>query len=347
VILVVDDDPQVCEVLSRILESHDHECTTAASVDEARPVLGDPACELVLCDVMMPDESGFDLLRQLHDQHAEIPVVMVSGVHDVGLATLALELGAYGYVTKPFEPNQVLIAVANALRRAELEVENASYRIHLEELVDARTTDLAAARSGLRVASEEMVNALSQAIEGRDIETGYHIARMSRYTTLIAQRAGLDADVCDEIRLASPMHDVGKIAIADGILFKPAALTAAERTVIEEHAEIGFSILAKSEHPLLQLAASIARTHHERWDGEGYPQGLAGEAIPFEGRITAIADVFDAIVSRRVYKPAIPLDRAITIMREGRATHFDPELLDVFLANMDEVEAIRSEYVDE
>jgi putative two-component system response regulator len=347
VILVVDDDQQVRDVLARILATHHHDCTTASSVDEARPVLHDPECELVLCDVMMPGESGFDLLRQLHDEHSELPVVMVSGVHDVGLATLALELGAYGYVTKPFEPNQVLIAVANALRRAELEVENASYRMHLEELVDARTVDLAEARSQLRVASEEMVNALSQAIEGRDIETGYHIARMSRYTTLIARRAGCDADACEEIRLASPMHDVGKIAIADGILFKPGALTPAERTVIEQHAEVGYSILAKSEHPLLQLAATIARTHHERWDGDGYPLGLAGDGIPFAGRITAIADVFDAIVSRRVYKPAIPVDRAIEIMREGRASQFDPELLDLFLADMDEVESIRAEYVDE
>ncbi len=345
-ILVVDDDQQVREMLARILATHEHECTTVESVDDARSVLDDPACELVLCDMMMPGESGFDLLRELATEESEIPVVMVSGVHDVGLATLALELGAYGYVTKPFEPNQVLIAVANALRRAELEIENASYRMHLEEMVDARTADLAEARTQLRVASEEMVNALSQAIEGRDIETGYHIARMSRYTALIAQRAGLDDDTCEQLRLASPMHDVGKISIADGILFKPGPLTPAERTVMEQHADAGYTILAKSEHPLLQLAASIARTHHERWDGDGYPLGLAGDAIPLEGRITAIADVFDALVSRRVYKAAMPMDRAIEIMREGRGTQFDPDLLDLFLDSMDEVEAIQREYVD-
>ena len=352
-ILVVDDDEQVRTVLARILEQHDHEARTAASVDEARTELADPDCELVLCDVMMPGESGFDLLRQMRVDHADIPVLMVSGLSDLSFANLALELGAFGYVTKPFDPNQVLIEVAGALRRAELETENASYRMHLEELVDERTQnlrmtlmELSEAQQRLQTSSEEVVHALSQAIEGRDIETGQHIMRMSRYTTLLAHAAGLDADRCEQIRLASPMHDVGKISVADGILFKPGALTTAEYGVVQQHAEAGYSMLSKSEQPLIQLAATIARTHHERWDGAGYPLGLVGDAIPLEGRITAIADVFDALVSRRVYKPAIPFDRSVEIMREGKGTQFDPELLDVFLANVDDFGAILQEYGD-
>jgi putative two-component system response regulator len=337
----------------RILQMHEHECIDAPSVDDARDALADPACELVLCDMMMPGESGYDLLREVRAQRPELPVVMVSGVADLGLAKLALELGALGYVTKPFQPSQVLVEVAGALRRAELEQENASYRMHLEELVEERTADLRAAlekvaRSErlLRSSSDELVQALSQAIEGRDIETGQHIARMSRYTTLLARATGFDDDECEQIRLASPMHDVGKIGIADGILFKPGVLTDAEYGVIQQHANLGYDILAKSELPLLRLAATIARTHHERWDGGGYPFGLAGEEIPIEGRMTAVADVFDALVSRRVYKPAMPLEQALDIMRKGRGTQFDPELLDAFLDQLEAIEVIRSEYTD-
>jgi putative two-component system response regulator len=353
VILVVDDDEQVRRALARILRSHEHDCRTAPSVQAARDGLADPDCELVLCDVMMPGESGFDLLRHVRAEHEDLPVIMVSGVSDLSFANLALELGAYGYVTKPFEPNQVLIEVAGALRRAELEVENASYRMHLEELVADRTAalsatidELAGAEHQLRAASEEMVRSLSQAIEGRDIETGQHIMRMSRYTELLARCIGLDADRCEQIRLASSMHDVGKIAVADGILFKPGTLSPAEFGVIQEHAAVGYAILSKSELPLLQLAATIAWTHHERWDGHGYPVGLVDEDIPLEGRITAIADVFDALVSRRVYKAAIPLDRALEILREGRGTQFDPSLLDVFFDHIDDVEEIWRDYPD-
>lgn len=341
-ILVVDDDPQMRRVLTRVLEGAEHECMAVETVADARTAMRDPACQLVLCDVMMPGESGFDLVREARRERPDLPIVMISAVTDVSLATLALELGAYGYVTKPFEPNQVLIAVANALRRAELEAENRTYRNHLEAMVEARTRALREAEQQVRDASEEMVSTLAQAIEGRDIETGNHILRMSHYTALLARHAGLDAERVEQLRLASPMHDVGKIGIADGILFKPGSLTPAERAVVEQHADIGHRILAKSEQPLLQLAATIARTHHERWDGTGYPLGLAGEQIPFEGRIVAIADVFDALVSPRVYKPAFEIDHALSIMREGRATHFDPELLDLFLDRFDEVEAIRN-----
>ena len=179
------------------------------------------------------------------------------------------------------------------------------------ELADA-LADLAASDTLLRASSEATIEMLAQAIEGRDIETGQHIARMSRYAALLAHGCGLDDEQCHLIRLASPMHDIGKIGVADGILFKPGTLSAAEFDVIKEHAEQGYRILAKSKHPLLQLAATIARTHHERWDGSGYPHGLAGTAIPIEGRIAAVADVFDAIVSRRVYKPAFPLDQALS-----------------------------------
>jgi putative two-component system response regulator len=303
---------------------------------------------------MMPGESGIELLNHIRSQYPELPIVMVSGIGDPTFAAGALDLGAYGYVTKPFEANQVLIAVANALRRARLESENSAYRAHLEEMVRERTADLAAAlarvqnsEEQLRLSSEDTVQALSRAIEGRDVETGQHIERMSRYAELLAHEYGLSTDDCQLIRLASPMHDVGKIGVPDGILFKPGKLSTSEFDVIKQHPELGYEILAKSEQPLLAMAAVIARSHHERWDGTGYPQGLSSNGIALEARIAAVADVFDALVSRRVYKPAFPLDRSLRIMEEGRGTQFDPDVVDLLLVNIDKVVAIQEQYRDE
>jgi putative two-component system response regulator len=302
----------------------------------------------------MPGEKGMGLLRSLRADNPGLPIVVVSGVSDPDVANVALELGAYGYVTKPFDPNQVVIAIDNAILRCSLEDENRHYREQLEWMVTERTfeladalADLAASDSLLQMSSEATIDMLAQAIEGRDIETGQHIARMSRYAALLAHGCGLDDEQCRLIRLASPMHDIGKIGVADGILFKPGALSGAEFDVIKEHAEQGYRILAKSKHPLLQLAATIARTHHERWDGSGYPHGLAGTAIPIVGRISAVADVFDAIVSRRVYKPAFPLDQALSIVRDGRETMFDPDVIDAFFENLDAVADIREQYADQ
>jgi putative two-component system response regulator len=353
-ILVVDDDEQVRGILDRVLTRYNYTCLAVATAAEARSALRDRAWELVLCDVKMPEESGINLLHHIRTEHADLPVVMISGVVDPAFAAGALDLGAYGYVTKPFDANQVLIAIANALRRATLETENRTYRDQLEEKVRERTADLGQAlrrversEEQLRLSSEDTVRALSRAIEGRDVETGHHIERMSQYAGLLAHHYGLSEEDCELMRLASPMHDVGKIGVPDGILFKPGKLTVGEFDVIKQHPELGYEILAKSDQPLLVMAATIARSHHERWDGTGYPQGLSGEDIPLEGRIAAVADVFDALVSRRVYKPAFPLDRSLEIMREGRATHFDPTVVDLLLANVDQVVVIQEQYEDQ
>jgi putative two-component system response regulator len=195
-------------------------------------------------------------------------------------------------------------------------------------------------------ASEETIRVLTRAIEGRDVETGQHIERMSRYAALLAEHHGLDVDRCELIRLASPMHDVGKIGVPDGILFKPGMLSKGEYDVIKEHPILGNEILGKSAQPLLVMAALIALTHHERWDGTGYPHGLAGEHIPLEGRIASVADVFDALLSRRVYKPAFPLEQAVQIMADGRGTQFDGDIVDLLLAHLDDAAAIQEQYPD-
>jgi putative two-component system response regulator len=352
-VLVIDDDDRIGTLLSRILTLNGYQCAIVTSVAAARRHLEASPVDLVLCDLMMHDETGMSLLGHIRSQHPGLPVVMVSGVTDLRVAALALDRGAYGYLIKPFDEQQVVIAVETAVRRARLEAENAQYRAQLELMVHDRTAALAEAVERLerseadaKAASEETIWVLTRAIEGRDIETGQHIERMSRYASLLAEHYGLDTDHCELIRLASPMHDVGKIGVPDGILFKPGTLSKGEYDVIKEHPELGNEILGKSAQPLLVMAAVIALTHHERWDGGGYPHGLAGLHIPLEGRIASVADVFDALLSRRVYKPAFPLEQALQIMKDGRGAQFDADIVELLFAHIEEAVAIQEQYPD-
>jgi HD-GYP domain-containing protein (c-di-GMP phosphodiesterase class II)/CheY-like chemotaxis protein len=204
-------------------------------------------------------------------------------------------------------------------------------RTALEQEIDSRSGALKRALSELEIAQAETVRRLSMAVEFRDEDTGAHIERIGRFSTLLAEQIGMDPDFCAKLSHAAPLHDVGKVAIPDAILLKPGMLTAEERTIVETHAEEGYRLLRGSSSSILDLAASIALSHHEKWDGSGYPRGLAGEAIPIEGRVTAIADVFDALTSDRVYRKAFSVEQAVQMLREQRGLHFDPILLDAFL----------------
>lgn len=331
-VLIVDDEPQAQHLLCRLLERAGYDCHAAGSASEARALFRERAYDLLLSDVNMPGESGLQLVKHVLGEYPDTAAVMVTGLDDPELAKVALEHGAYGYVFKPFTPNEMLISVANALRRRDLEIENRGHREALEGIVRARTAELERSAKELKLTREETVRRLSRAIEYRDKETGGHTDRMSRYAALLASRLGLDSE---SIRLASPMHDVGKVALSDSILLKPGPLTPAERQEMERHAEIGHEILAGSGSALLELAATIAWTHHEKFDGSGYPTGLSGEEIPIEGQVSAIADVFDALTSDRPYRPAFSIEEAIQMMREERGMHFNPHLLDVFIETID------------
>ena len=337
-ILCVDDESQVRRVMTRFLDTWGYESAAAGSVAEARDCLRDDDFALVLCDVNMPYESGLDLLRTLSAERSDIATVMVTGHDDPGLAETALDLGAYGYVIKPFAPNELRISVVNALRRRNLELESLAYRDLLEMTVRQRTAALKQAVSSLeeaqvqlRLTSDEMIQRLSLALESRDVNTGDHTERVSRYALLIARELGLDDDRCEMIRAASPLHDVGKIAVPDAILLKRGKLTPRERNAMEGHTEAGYRILAGSGSALLDLAATVALTHHERYDANGYPRRLGGAAIPLEGRIVAVADVFDALTSDRPYRRRLSLEDAIAMIRAGRGTQFDPEIVDSFV----------------
>jgi putative two-component system response regulator len=347
-ILIVDDEPPICTLLARLLGAHGYECLTAGSAAEARGTLAEQPIDLVLSDVNMPGESGMDFARETLAEYPDTAVVMVTGMDDRRYAEAALEYGAYGYVLKPFKPNELIINVVNALRRRALEIENRDHRLLLEQTVLERTATLRdtisrleASETEARRLREETIRRLSWAAEFRNQETGQHIVRMSLYCALLARLAGIDPERSEMIRIASPMHDVGKIGIPDRILLKPGRLTEEERQVMEEHAEMGFGILAGSGVELLDLAALMALTHHERCDGTGYPRGLGRDEIPIEGRICAIADVFDALTSDRVYRAAYEPEEARAMMERDRGTHFDSDLLDLFFDAFDEVLEIR------
>jgi len=353
-LLIVDDEEPVRRALERILERRGYDCTTASDVGSAREALATNEFALVLSDMNMPGESGLDLVKSIVLDHPRTATVMCTGLDDAELARAAIEIGAYGYIVKPFEPNEIVIAVMNALRRRDLELENRNHREHLEDMVKARTSelwtaisDLERAQKELRISREETIERLSIAAEYKDMETAAHIRRMSLYCALLAERLGLDAGRCEELRLATQMHDVGKIGIPDNILSKPGPLNPDEWKVMKQHSAIGHRILSHSGSDLLNLAAVIALTHHERMDGTGYPQGLVEDEIPLEGKVAAVADVFDALTTNRVYRKAFPLGEALEIMRSGKGDHFDPKILECFFDAMDRVLGIKELHGDQ
>jgi putative two-component system response regulator len=339
-ILVVDDDEDVRGLIVRTLERGGFACRSAASTVEARACLDQIESELVLSDIQMPGESGFALIRHVMREHRDTAIVMVSGFDDREVWNQAVELGVFGYIIKPFRPSELLVTVQNALHRRRLELESRSRRDLLEQAVRERTADLRASRA-------ETIDRLGRLAEFRDDATGQHVQRVSRYCTLIGEAMGLSPHRIELLRIASPLHDVGKVAIPDSVLLKPGPLTPEERLTIERHAEIGHEILSGSRQELLDLAALIAWTHHEWFDGSGYPRRLAGPDIPLEGRIVAVADVFDALTIDRVYRPCLELPDALELIEAGRGGHFDPAVVEAFLANRDEARRVHESYRDQ
>jgi putative two-component system response regulator len=334
-ILVVDDDRQIRELMRRLLEESGYICSTVDSAAGAAKLLASEPFALVLADLQMPGESGLELISRLHEEHPETATIMVTGVDDPTLAQGAIELGAYGYIVKPFSPTQLAVQVMNALVRRKLERAQRSEREFLEQTVEDRTLELRTALENIKRSEEETVTRLAAAVAARDHETSEHIERVAAYSALVARRLGLPQDHCALIRRASTMHDVGKIGVADGILLKPGPLSDDERRAMQGHAAIGHDILAGSQLELLDLAARIAWTHHERVDGTGYPRGLFGTQIPLEGRIVAVVDVYDALTSHRPYRSAMSHDEALTLLAAGRDTQFDPIVLDAFLGALE------------
>lgn len=314
-------------LVRRILERAGHDCSDADGPATALAAFRTARQPLVVCDVQMPGGSGVDLVRDLRALEPDVAILMMSGADDPEVAHAAAEHGAYGYLVKPFTPNELVIGVRGALHRQALERENRRHREKLELLVRERTSELESALDHVARSRVETIRRLMRAVELRDDETGGHIERIGTLSARLGAAVGLDDADVELLSLASPMHDVGKIGIPDAILRKPGPLTSAERTAMERHTELGHRLLSGSGGRLLDLAATIAWTHHEWFDGSGYPRGLRGDDIPVEGRIVAVADVFDALTSDRVYRPAWSTDDALDMMLGEGSRHFDPDVL--------------------
>jgi putative two-component system response regulator len=334
-ILVVDDEPHICELLTRWLSAEGYQCESANSGHDAAKALESGAFDLVVSDIMMPGMSGIDLLTIIRSLFQDVAVIMVTGVDDRKTAILTLELGAYGYVIKPFDRNEIIINVANALERRRLRLLSEEYERGLEGEVEQRTKEV-------RNREEEIILRLISATGYRDDETGAHVRRIGLYAAEMAKALGWPARHVERIRLAAPMHDVGKIGIPDSILRKPGSLTIEEFEVMKRHAEIGAQILDGSEVPLIKMARDIACWHHERCDGSGYPQGLAADDIPECAAIVAVVDVYDALVHDRVYRPAFSEEKALGIMLAGDGEYFGDRIFDCFLDLLPALRQIRN-----
>ena len=341
-IAIIDDTP-LNLVLMEKLVCHLDGCTPHSFAD---PEPGLYWClenepDLIVVDYMMPGIDGIEFIRRVRDRHDrdDVPILMVTANHEKRTRYDALSAGANDFLTKPIDKHEFEPRVGNMLKLRQAHLDT---RHRAEDL--AREVQLATAEIWSR--ERETITRLARAAEFRDPETGAHIQRMARLSALIAQRLGLGVERTSDILLAAPMHDVGKLGIPDHILLKPGRLTPDELARMRMHTTIGHDILKDSASRVVQLGASIALSHHEKFDGSGYPYGLAGDQIPIEGRIVAVADVFDAITSERPYKKAWPLSEALDLLRSGRGSHFDPACVDVFFASLDAVQQILRQYGD-
>ena len=365
-VLFVDDDPSFLDGLRRLLHGQRGrwEMTFVTSVDDAVACVDTRTVDTIVSDVMLPGKNGFDLLRAVSASSASrhVPVIMMTGAGQRDLKRRALDEGATDLLSKPIDSDDLTARIRNTLRLKTYQDKIRAQSETLERKVRARTQALNASRL-------DLIWRLGRIAEFRDEQTGNHIVRVASYCRVLAEGLGMGRDFAEMIFLTSPLHDIGKIGIPDGILLQPRTLTPEEWKIMQRHCAIGASILQQEvrrpsrvravsvaespdgnpdrENPFLSMASSIALTHHEWWDGTGYPQGLSGVSIPMESRIVAVADVYDALHSARPYKPAFPEGRVLGIMKEKVGSHFDPDVCRVFERSLDTFREIRGRFTDE
>lgn len=343
-IFVVDDEPANLKLLGKLLANQGSGSGQLVLIQDPREVLDryrEARPDLILLDINMPHLDGYQVMEQLKALGDPLlpPIIILTAQHDHDHLLKALNAGARDVIGKPFDRTELLMRVRNLL-----DAQLAHRMVHdqkamLEDMIRTRTEALNQTRL-------QIVQRLGRAAEYRDNETGLHVIRMSQYSALLAKSLGWSEDDCELMLHASTMHDVGKIGIPDAILLKPGKLEAHEWEIMQTHASIGADILDGSDSDLLCLARVIAGSHHEKWDGSGYPGGLAGAAIPKPGRIVAVADVFDALTSVRPYKKAWPVEEAAAFIRDNAGTHFDPEVVAHFLQRQPEILAIHDRYME-
>ena len=363
-IMIIDDEQLVIKVVKRYLSAEGYaNFVTVSDSTLAIDMICEEQPDVILSDINMPDVTGLDILRirQKNPALTAIPILILSASSEQTVKREALELGATDFLAKPVDPSDLSLRVQNALIVKRHHDHLSSYAMELEKQVRERTQQLEHSR-------EQVIHCLARAAEYRDNETGEHIIRVGKYCRVIADELGYPEDYCREIELAAQLHDVGKIGIPDSVLLNPGRLTSEEFEVMQTHCGVGLEIMEplsqgdkdrvrrhassggfimhSTDSPMLELAASIARSHHEKWDGTGYPSKIAGESIPIEGRICCVADVYDALCSERPYKPKFPLKKCLEIMLSERGTRFDPRVLDAFFARFEQIEEIRQRFDD-
>ncbi len=339
-ILVVDDDERNLDLIEAILEMEDIEVLRAESGPNVFECLDIEEVDVVLLDVMMPKMDGFEVARRIRAtaHTSDLPIVMVTALNDVDNRVRAIDAGADDLITKPVEPVMLLARVRSLLQVKAHRDEEKNRRAWLEEEVDRRTAELKRALEELSEASLETIYRLSRATEYRDTDTGAHIVRVSHHAASVARRMGLDDATTRNLLQAAPLHDIGKIGIPDRVLLKPGKLDSEEFALIKQHTTLGGQILEGARGATLHMGREIALSHHEKWDGSGYPAGLAGDDIPIVGRICAVADVFDAVTSSRPYrKEPMSVQATLELISEGSGSHFDPDVVDAFFAVQAEI----------
>jgi putative two-component system response regulator len=339
-ILVVDDEAPVRNLLATWLAGRKYRCVRADSVAAARRCLETESIDLITADIKMPGGSGIDLLRHVLQSHPDLPVLMLTGNRDTESAIEALNAGAFGYLLKPARADEFLAQVSNGLELHRLRIERRRYTEGLEQRVREQTREI-------RLAHEETIHRLVHAAACRDLETGAHIVRTGVFSEILARAAGWAAAEVERIRMAAPMHDIGKIGVPDAILRKPAGLTPDEYEVMKQHTVIGAKLLARSNSSILVMAREIALCHHERWDGTGYPAAIAGEAIPEAARILSIVDVYDALTSDRPYRRAMKEEVVLQMMMGEQGRQFDPVLLATFFGVLEQIRHAASNHPDD
>jgi putative two-component system response regulator len=339
-ILLVDDNEANTDLLKWILEEEGFDNLIA--INDSRSVKGileEKKIDLIILDIRMPYMDGFEVMEMIKRDfpNLKLPIIVVTAEDEN--REKSLQLGATDFITKPFMNWEINLRINNALinqhyfKREEKRAED------LHRLVKERTAEI-------EDTQREVVRRLGKASEFRDNETGMHIIRMSNICYIIAKKMGCDDNYSDLLLNASSLHDVGKIGIPDSILLKPGRLDSDERNIMETHVNIGYEVLSGHHSPLLTMAAEIALYHHEKWDGTGYPKGLKGEDIPVSARISSIADVVDALLSKRPYKEAWPIDKVLDFITDGKGKHFDPDIVDIFIEEIEAIVEMRNLYLD-
>jgi len=347
-VLLCDDELMNRKVASKILNKEGFNVIEAQNGKEAIEILNTQKVDLILMDLMMPIMDGYEAtsIIKSDERFSAIPLIIVSALSDKEAITKCLKLGANEYLTKPYDIVDFSLRIKNAIKLGAYQNMLKEHKKILEQEVEKKTKELQDALIEIQKSEQDIISILGKTAEYRDNETSVHTVRVGEMAALIARKFGWNSEDVELMRLASPMHDIGKVGITDSILLKPGKLDDEEFEIMKQHSVIGYSILSQKETPLLKLAAEIAHTHHEKYNGKGYPNALAGDDIPLSGAIVAVVDVFDALLSERPYKKAFTLEKTLEIINNDSGSHFNPKVVEIFMDSLDEILEIKEKLQD-